>query len=198
MRCDENTRDENNRDENTRVEFLFPYYSHPYYSLCMKLSLIVAASENNVIGRGNALPWRLPDDLAFFRRTTEGHPVILGRKNYESIGRPLPNRRNIVISRKPGLAIAGCDVAGSFEEALALARSEETDEVFVIGGGEIYRQALPMADYIYLTRVHAEIEGDVVFPELAPEEWREVHREGHPADDRHAYPFTFLVYERRK
>ncbi|PIQ75807.1 dihydrofolate reductase [Candidatus Peregrinibacteria bacterium CG10_big_fil_rev_8_21_14_0_10_49_24] len=162
----------------------------------MRISLIVAASENNVIGRNNDLPWSLPDDLQHFRTVTEGSPIILGRKNYESIGRPLPRRRNIVISRQPNLSIDGCEVVASLEEALDLVKQE--DEVFVIGGGEIYRQALPSADRIYLTRVHADIEGDVFFPELSEEDWEEVSREEHLADDRHAYAFTYRTLDRRK
>jgi dihydrofolate reductase len=162
----------------------------------MRISLIVAASENNVIGRNNDLPWSLPDDLQFFRTVTEGHPIILGRKNYESIGRPLPRRRNIVVSRQTDLQIEGCEITSSVEAALDLVKDEE--EVFIIGGGEIYRQALPFAERIYLTRVHAEIEGDIVFPELPEAEWEEVERQEHAADDRHEHAFTFLTLDRRK
>lgn len=162
----------------------------------MRISLIVAASENNVIGRQNDLPWSLPDDLQHFRTVTEGSSIILGRKNYESIGRALPRRRNIVISRQKDLHIEGCEVVSSLQEALDLVTQEK--EVFIIGGGEIYRQSLSVADRIYLTRVHADIEGDVFFPELDEGEWEEVSREEHPADDRHAYAFTFLTLDRRK
>mgnify|MGYP001550207048 CR=1 FL=1 len=161
------------------------------------ISLIVAVSENNVIGRDNDLPWHLPDDMKFFREKTRGHPIILGRKNYESIGRPLPGRRNIVVSRDSSLKIEGCEVVGSVEEAMELASEGEADEVFVIGGGQIYKQAFKLADRIYLTRVHAEIEGDVFFPEIDPEEWELVSQKDHEVDEQHAYGFTFEEYRRR-
>ncbi len=162
----------------------------------MKISLIVAASENNVIGKDNDLLWSLPDDLQFFKETTEGHPIILGRKNYEAIGRALPNRRNIIVSRQEDLEVDGCEVTSSVEEAIELAKETENEEIFITGGGEIYRLALPLANRIYLTRVHAEIEGDVFFPELSEEEWEEVDRKEHPADEKHEYAFTFLIYDR--
>lgn len=157
------------------------------------LSLIVAASENNVIGRENDLPWSLPDDLQYFKETTKGCPIIMGRKNFESIGRVLPGRQNIVITRQPEYAVEGCDVVGSLEEAIEVAGDAE--EVFVIGGGEIYKQALPMVDRVYLTRVHADIEGDVYFPELGSE-WQETSAEHHDADEKHEHAFTFYVYDR--
>ena len=164
----------------------------------MRVSLIVAVSENNVIGRDNALPWDLPDDLKFFRRKTEGHPVIMGRKNYESIGRALPKRRNIIVSRQAGLHIVGCEVVSSVEEAIERAKEIEEREAFVIGGGEIYRLTLPFEDRVYLTRVHAKVKGDVTFPELPEEEWEEVERAEHGADALHAHAFTFLTYDRKK
>jgi dihydrofolate reductase len=161
------------------------------------LSLIVAVSENNVIGKDDALPWSLPDDLKYFRQKTEGKPVIMGRKCYESIGRPLPNRRNIVVSRKEDLKIEGCEVVGSLEEAVEIAKGD-AEEIFVIGGAQIYELALPLAGRLYLTRVHAEIDGDVFFPEVDENEWKEVSREEHDADQEHQDAFTFLVYERRR
>jgi len=164
----------------------------------MRISLIVAASENNVIGRDNSLPWDLPDDLQFFREKTEGHPIILGRKNYESIGRPLPNRTNIIVSRQEGLEIEGCTVFTSIEEAIDWAKQIDDEEIFVIGGGQIYQITLPLADRIYLTRVHEEIEGDVLFPELSEDEWEEVECTEHPKDDRHEYAFSFITYDRKK
>ena len=164
----------------------------------MRISLIVAVSENNVIGRDNALPWDLPDDLMFFRRKTDGHTVIMGRRNYESIGRALPNRRNIVVSRQAGLNIVGCEVVSSVEEAIERAKETEKREAFVIGGGEIYRLTLPFADRVYLTRVHTKVQGDVAFPELPEEEWEEVERVEHAADGLHAHAFTFLTYDRKK
>lgn len=169
----------------------------------MIISLIAAASENNVIGARGNLPWKLPDDWKHFKELTSGHPIIMGRKTFASIGRPLPNRRNIVITHREGWSADGCDVVHSLDEAFRQALSFElsalsASELFIIGGGEIYRQALPRADRIYLTRVHAMVEGDVTFPALPPSEWREVNREEHPADERHQHPFTFLVYERIK
>ena len=164
----------------------------------MMLSLIVAADEGNVIGGQNRLLWRLPDDLAHFRGLTRGHAIIMGRKTYASIGRVLPERRNIIITRQASVTVPGAEVVHSLEEALTLAASTDDEEVFIIGGGEIYRQALPLAERIYLTRVHARMEGDIVFPELRKGEWREVSREEHPADASHEYAFTFLVYERVK
>ncbi len=162
----------------------------------MVLSLIAAASENNVIGKGNTLPWDLPDDLQHFRTVTKGCPVIMGRKTHESIGRVLPGRRNIVITRQQR-SFEGCDTAASLEQAMEIAKADDPREVFVIGGEEIFRAALPQADRIYLTRVRADIEGDVHFPEFSSEEWKEVSRTNHAEDERHAHAFSFLLFERR-
>jgi dihydrofolate reductase len=146
----------------------------------MKTSLIVAMSENRVIGRDNGLPWHIPEDLRFFKTVTMGKPIIMGRKTFESIGRPLPGRRNIVVSRDPGYSAKGVDVRRSLDDAIALAagsaRETGQDEIFVIGGGTIFEAALPIADRIYLTRIHARIEGDVFFPEIDPLIWKEVWR----------------------
>ena len=158
------------------------------------LSIIVAVADNGVIGSGNQLPWRLPDDLKRFKALSLGKPVVMGRKTYDSIGKPLPGRLNIVISRQPGLEIPGCRVVPSIDEALAAA--QPSPEVVIVGGAEIYRQALPKVSVIHLTRVHAVIPGDVSFPELRDEEWREVAKEYHPADERHAHAFTFTTLER--
>ena len=160
----------------------------------MILSLVVAADKNNVIGGGNTLLWNLPADMKHFRTLTEGHPIIMGRKTYESIGRPLPKRQNIVITRQSDLQIEGCDVVDSLDDALALV--QETDEAFIIGGGQIYAQALDHVDRIYLTRVDSEFEGDVTFPELS-DEWKEMSRDEHPADAENPHAYTFLVYERK-
>jgi dihydrofolate reductase len=160
----------------------------------MRLSIIVAASENNVIGVGNQLPWRLPDELRRFKALTLGKPILMGRKTYESIGRPLPGRRNIVISRRLGLSIEGVDVCSSLEQAMAIVASAE--ETMLIGGADLYRQLLARTRTIYLTRVHATLAGDAFFPELARDEWREVNRETHAQDERHAHAFTFLTLER--
>lgn len=161
----------------------------------MKISLIAAASENNVIGKNGKLAWCLPADLKHFRELTKGHPVIMGRKTYESIGRPLPGRMNIVVTRRDNVKIEGCTVVRSLNEAL---QASETSEAFVIGGGEIYKQSLPLASRIYLTRVHAMVEGDVIFPEIDSREWSEISHERHEADAENPHPYTFLVYERRR
>jgi len=162
----------------------------------MHIALVVAVADNGVIGNNNALPWRLPDDLKRFKAVTMGKPIVMGRKTYDSIGRALPGRANIVISRTPGLQLDGCSVCGSLAGALTL--GAEAPEVCVIGGAQIYAQALPSAKVIYLTRVHVALAGDVHFPELGEQQWREIFRAEHPADERHAYPFTFLTLERQR
>lgn len=166
------------------------------------LSLILAVSENGVIGDTQSphqqLPWNLPDDLAYFRRTTEGKPLIMGRKTHQAIGRVLPGRRNIVLSRQADYQpLAGAEKVGSFEEAIALAHVGDPEEVFVIGGAEVFRQALPQADRVYLTRVHADVPGDAYFESLNPEEWHLVSQAEHQEDDRHAHGFTFERWDRR-
>lgn len=158
------------------------------------VTLVVAMDLRGVIGRAGGLPWRLPDDLRRFKALTLGKSVIMGRKTFESIGRPLPQRRNIVVTRDPRFAAPGIEVAASLEAALVLCRQEP--EVMVIGGAEIYRAALPSADKIELTRVESEVDGDVHFPALDPAEWRESAREYHPADARHVYPMSFSTLER--
>lgn len=164
----------------------------------MRLSLIVAAADRGVIGQGNALPWRLPEDLKRFKALTLGKPIIMGRKTFDSIGKPLPGRTNIVISRQAELVLSGCYVVGSLPEAIAtaMASSDDVDEVMIIGGAEIYRQALPLAQRIYLTRVHASLAGDAMFPALSAASWREVVHEDYPADERHAHAYSFLILER--
>lgn len=163
------------------------------------VSLVVAAAANGVIGRDNAMPWHLPEDLAHFKRLTLGHPVVMGRRTYESIlatlGKPLPGRTNIVVTRQPGFAAPGCTVVGSLEAALDAARGAE--EVFVIGGAEIYRLALARADRVYLTRIDAAFEGDATFPALDTVKWRETARENHPATGGRSFGFAFVRYERR-
>jgi dihydrofolate reductase len=160
------------------------------------ISLVVAAAENDVIGRtGTMLPWNLPDDLAHFREITRGRPIIMGRKTYDSIGRPLPKRRNIVISRQAGLIIPGCEVVASLDEAIVAALEDGDGEIFVIGGGQIFEQALPHAARIYLTRVHAEVEGDAYF-RYDPKVWQEESREHHPKDEHNDYAFTFINLSR--
>lgn len=160
----------------------------------MIISMIVAADENNCIGAGNKLLWNLPDDMKHFRELTKGHPVIMGRKTHESIGRVLPGRRNIVISRSNDLKIDGCDVVDSLESAIDSVKDDPTGEMFIIGGGEIYRQAIDRADRIYLTRVYGAFTGDTFFPEIDEKKWKEISREEHSADDRNEYSFAFSKY----
>jgi dihydrofolate reductase len=162
----------------------------------MTLSLVVAASSNNVIGRDGGLPWHLPDDLRHFKRLTTGKPVIMGRNTFESIGRPLPDRRNIVMTRDPGYVADGCEVVSSVGDAVDLVAGEP--EAMIIGGGQVYRDFLPLADRIYLTRVQAEVEGDTFFPEIDETTWRMVSSEHHAADARHQHEFDMIVFERRR
>lgn len=161
----------------------------------MILSIIVAAAENNVIGGNNQLLWRLPDDMKRFKSITTGHTVVMGRKTFDSIGKALPGRRNIILSRNGRLCGEGCEVANSLEEALRLTAGEK--EVFIIGGGEIYKQAWSKAGRIYLTRVHTEKEGDTFIPEIQAGEWIEESREFHPADEKHPYACTFIIYRKK-
>ena len=167
----------------------------------VRIAVIVAAAENGVIGSANGLPWHLPEDLRYFRRMTMGKPIVMGRRTFESIGRPLPGRTNIVISRNPAYAAAGVKVVESLDQALCLARErareEEVPEVVVIGGAQIYRQALPCADRVYLTEVHASVAGDVLLPTVDWHEWREVSRESHRAGEENPYDYSFVVYERK-
>jgi dihydrofolate reductase len=158
------------------------------------ISIIVAASENGVIGADGNLPWRLSDDLRHFKAVTMGKPVVMGRKTWDSIGRPLPGRQNIVITRQAAFEAPGCDVVASTEEAVAVAG--DAGEIMVIGGSQVYAAFLPAADRVYLTRVHAAVDGDAHFPSLDEEAWRLVSDEEHAADDRNEYDFSFRVYER--
>jgi len=162
----------------------------------LRISLVAAVARNGVIGRDGGVPWRLPEDMRHFREVTMGHPVVMGRKTWESLPdrfRPLPGRDNIVVTRNPNWAAQGADRAGSVEEALRLL--DPAPEVFVIGGGEIYASALPVADELRLTEIDAEIEGDTTFPDWDRAEFEEVSREPHMAED--GTPFAFVTYERR-
>lgn len=162
----------------------------------MRRSLVVAMDRNRVIGRDNALPWRLPDDLAYFKRVTMGHPIVMGRRTWESIGKALPGRVNIVVSRNPRLAAPGCTVVTSLEEAWKAAGGAE--EACVIGGTSLFEAALPAADTIHLTEVDAEVPGDTFFPAFDRAAWVEHEVARHPADARHAYPFRIVRLERRR
>jgi dihydrofolate reductase len=160
------------------------------------LSLIAAMSENRVIGRDGRLPWHLPDDLKWFKRKTMGHHIIMGRKTWESPGHPLPGRTSIVITRQRDYQAHGGVVVSSLDEALD--RVDPSDrEPFIIGGGEIFAQAIPLVDRMYLTIVHAQVEGDAYFPELKEHEWTCADETLHPADERHAHSFTFRTLDRR-
>lgn len=157
------------------------------------ISFVVAMARNGVIGKDNQLPWRLPADLRHFKTVTMGKPIIMGRKTFDSIGRPLPGRTNIVVTRDPAYRAEGCVVAHSIEAGLAAAGDAE--EVMVIGGADFYRQLLPRTDRIYLTLIDAEVEGDTWFPELDPARWHERSREDHVADADNPYPYSFIVLE---
>ena len=165
----------------------------------MIISVIVAADENNAIGKDNAMPWRLPDEWRYFRDTTMGKPVIMGRKTWESLPegrRPLPGRRNIVVTRQPSYDAPGADVVPGVDEAVRLA-SLSSDEAFIIGGAQLYGYGLEIADRLYLTRVYTEIDGaDAFFPQVDFLDWRETDRIEHPADEKHPFAFTQMVFER--
>ena len=160
----------------------------------MMISIVVAIAENHAIGKDNQLLWRLPKDLKHFKAITSGHTIIMGRKTFDSMGKPLPNRRNIVISRNEALELPGAELVSSLEAALALCQTEE--EIFIIGGGEIYKQAMALTDRIYLTVVHHSFEADAFFPEIDRSIWIEKESEKHTPDDLHQYAFTFSTLER--
>jgi dihydrofolate reductase len=165
-----------------------------------RIALIWAMARNRVIGRHNALPWRLPVDMQHFRDLTTGHPVLMGRKTFESLGRPLPNRTNIVISSDRGYAPPGCLVAHTLDEALTLAVPHvppNDPEIFVIGGAQLYAQMLPHADRLYVTLVEADLEGDAWFPEFDLQAWYEAQRDARPGDAKNLYPCVFLTLERK-
>jgi dihydrofolate reductase len=160
----------------------------------MRLSLIVAMGRNGVIGANGALPWRLPADLMHFRDVTIGKPIVMGRRTHESIGRPLPGRENIVISRNPGFHAPGCTVLNSLDAAWKHCAAQ--DEVFVMGGAELYRQTLDRADRIHLTEVHADVEGDTRFPPWDRKAWREIERRDFGSDEKNPHRYSFVILER--
>lgn len=166
----------------------------------MIISLIAALTRNRVIGKNNDLPWHLPDDMKYFMHTTKGHHVIMGRKNYDSIPpkyRPLADRTNIVITRQAGFNAPGCIVVHSLQQALHAAEAAGEQEAFVIGGAQIYKEALPHAHRLYLTEIDTELEGDTYFPDVDLSEWKEISRQHHPSDNRHSYAFDYVIYERK-
>jgi dihydrofolate reductase len=158
------------------------------------ISLIAAMADNRVIGIRNTLPWHLPADFRHFKKTTLGKPVLMGRKTYDSIGKPLPGRMNIIVTQDKSFQAPGTVIVHSIEEALQAAGN--TEEIMVIGGASFYAQLLPRADRLYLTLVHHNFEGDAWFPAYNPTEWREIGRIDHPADAENPYPYTFLTLER--
>ncbi len=160
----------------------------------MTISIIVAIGQNYAIGKNNQLLWHLPTDLKHFKNTTAGHTVIMGRKTFDSVGKPLPKRRNIVITRQ-NIEIEGCEVVRSLDDALALCKGEE--EVFIVGGAEIYKLAMPVTNRIHLTIVHHDFEADTFFPEIDYADWVETSRHDYPADEKHAYAYSILTIERR-
>lgn len=167
----------------------------------MKLSMIWAMTDDGLIGRDNDLPWRLPREMRHFMTTTRGHPVIMGRRTFESMDRkPLPKRTNIVVTTTRDYPAPGALVAGDLDQALTLARrqcgQDGSQEAFIIGGAGLYAAAWPLADRLYVTKVHATLEGDTYFPEVDWSPWRELERHDYPADAEHAYPFTISVFDR--
>lgn len=165
----------------------------------MIISLVVAAAENNVIGKNNQLLWHLPKDMKFFKNVTWGMPVIMGRKTYESMGgKPLSGRKNIIVTRQEDWKADGATVVNNLDDALEYAGKMEYNEVSVIGGGEIYKLAIQKADKIYITRVHASPEGDTYFPEIDKNAWKLVSNVDNPADEKHKYSFSFQLWERKK
>lgn len=160
----------------------------------MKIAIIVATDEQGLIGRENDLPWRLSADLQYFRKVTMGKPIVMGRNTHESIGRPLPGRQNIVVTSQPDYQAEGCEVVNSIDAALALCR--DVEEVMIMGGASLYRQTLALADKLYLTQVHAALEGDTWFPDWSESDWQLLSREDHPADDKNEFAYSFLQYQR--
>jgi dihydrofolate reductase len=167
----------------------------------MIISLIAALTQNRVIGKNNALPWSLPDDMKYFMQTTRQHHVVMGRKNYQSIPekfRPLPNRTNLVVSRQVDFIAPNCTVLNSLEKAISIARQNNEAELFIIGGAEIYQLAISLADRLYLTEIQTNIAGDTYFPLVDNTSWMELSRVHHTIDERHAFAFDFVIYEKRK
>ena len=171
---------------------------HPsqFKNVQMILSIIVAMDEHGIIGRNNGLPWRLSADLKYVKQTTMGKPIIMGRKTHESIGKALPGRENIVISRDTNYISDGCHISNSLEEALI--HCENVEEAFILGGAELYRLALDKTSRLYLTEVHTKVDGDTLFPQFNRGEWQECSRESFAADEKNEYPFSFVVLERTK
>lgn len=163
----------------------------------MFVSIIAAVSSNNIIGTNNSLPWRLPTDMKFFKQTTQGHAVLMGRKTYQSIGRPLPNRNNYVVSRNQELKIAGCCVVNSVKQAIEYCEGSEEIEMFILGGGQIYEQAIRIADRLYITEVDCLIDGDTSFPQIARDQWERTQESEWQQEEKDQYPVRFVRYSRK-
>ncbi|MDB5210332.1 MAG: dihydrofolate reductase [Sediminibacterium sp.] len=164
----------------------------------MQISLVVAASTNNVIGKNNLLLWSLPNDMKFFKNTTWAMPVLMGRKTFESLGKPLPGRLNIVITRQKDWKPEGATIVHSLEDAIRSVSAAHYKEAFIIGGGEIFKESIAVADRIYMTRVDAELEGDAFFPSIDKTQWKMVSEDSRTADAKHAYAYHFQLWEKNK
>ena len=164
----------------------------------MLISAIVATAENNVIGKDNQIPWHLSADLKYFKKTTTGHHILMGRKSYESIGKPLPNRVNLILTSDKNYKAEGCVIISSIEEGIAIAKAANESELFIIGGGTIYEQTQPLWDKLYLTEVHINPEGDVFFPEVDLDNWTPTFIEPHEADEKNKMDYTFKVFEKNE
>ena len=162
----------------------------------MTISLVVAASENNAIGKHNQLIWHLPNDLKFFKNTTWGFPVIMGRKSFESVNKPLPGRTNIVITTNPDWKAETVIVVNNLKDAIQKAAETNSKQIFIIGGGEIYKQSMDIADSIYITRVHADLQGDTFFPVIDENKWKLTSNQDFEADEKHAYSYSFQIWEK--
>lgn len=159
------------------------------------INIVVAKASNNVIGAKNDLIWHLPNDLKHFKSLTSGHPIIMGRKTFESLGRPLPNRTNIVVTRDQNWNAEGIEIASSLLKAIEAAKKID-DDIYIIGGGNIYKQAMEFTDVLYITEVHHEFDGDTYFPEIDLDEWEEVQRENFKKDEKHPYAYSFVMYKK--
>ena len=162
----------------------------------MRLSIVVAMGGNRLIGKDNHLPWHLPADLAFFKKLTTGNTILMGRKTFDSIGRPLPSRRNIIITRNTNIEITGCEVVNSIEEALSLVQGET--EVMVIGGAKLYQQILPIADRLYITQIEGEFDGDAYFPSYNEAEWSQISIDSREPDENNHHKYHFITFDRRR
>ena len=159
------------------------------------INIVVAKASNNVIGAKNDLIWHLPNDLKHFKSLTSGHPIIMGRKTFESVGRPLPNRTNIVVTRDQNWNAEDIEIASSLQKAIEAAKKID-DDIYILGGGNIYKQAIEFTDVLYITEVHHEFDGDTYFPEIDSDEWEEVEREDFKKDEKHLYAYSFVTYKR--